>query len=118
MTEATLALATITARWSLEHLPGQQQVRPVLGASFGPGKLLMQATPRQKPRSAAQHEWWGRIDNGPRRAGDNVTSTPMPLEVEACSRTCALACGCHWDAVSSTWASWEASCRFVSFLAR
>ncbi|MEV6079398.1 cytochrome P450 [Streptomyces sp. NPDC052069] len=46
MTEATLALATITARWSLNHLPGQQRVRPVLGASFGPGRLRMRATPR------------------------------------------------------------------------
>ncbi|MES9510411.1 hypothetical protein ABWJ92_29035 [Streptomyces sp. NPDC000609] len=46
MTEATLALATITARWSLKHLPGRQQVRPVLEASFGPGELRMRATPR------------------------------------------------------------------------
>ncbi|MEE1791130.1 cytochrome P450 [Streptomyces sp. BE308] len=40
------ALATITARWSLNHLPGRQRVRPVLGASFGPGRLRMRATPR------------------------------------------------------------------------
>ncbi|WP_329865906.1 cytochrome P450 [Streptomyces sp. JV184] len=46
ITEAALALATITARWSLKHLPGRQQVRPVLGASFGPGELRMRATPR------------------------------------------------------------------------
>ncbi|MFD7491118.1 cytochrome P450 [Streptomyces sp. NPDC059832] len=48
MTEATLALATITARWSLKHLPGQPPVRPVLGASFGPGRLRMHATPRPR----------------------------------------------------------------------
>ncbi|MFD7581701.1 cytochrome P450 [Kitasatospora sp. NPDC059817] len=28
MTEATLALATITARWTLRHPPARQQVRP------------------------------------------------------------------------------------------
>ncbi|WP_323179578.1 cytochrome P450 [Streptomyces sp. NBC_00654] len=46
MAEATLALADITARWSLKHLPGHHRTRPVLGASFGPGRLRMQATPR------------------------------------------------------------------------
>ncbi|MFD5699407.1 cytochrome P450 [Streptomyces lasiicapitis] len=45
MTEATLALATITARWRLEHLPGQQ-VRPALGLALRPRRLHMRATPR------------------------------------------------------------------------
>ncbi|MFG2907213.1 hypothetical protein ACGF13_19385 [Kitasatospora sp. NPDC048286] len=31
----------------LEHLPGQGKLRPVLGASFGPGDLRMRAKPRQ-----------------------------------------------------------------------
>nr|WP_275312027.1 cytochrome P450 [Streptomyces yunnanensis] len=44
--EAVLSLATITARWILKHLPGHHQTRPILGASFGPGELRMQATPR------------------------------------------------------------------------
>lgn len=46
MAEATLALATITARWRLKHLPGHHQTRPVPGASIGPGELRMQPTPR------------------------------------------------------------------------
>ncbi|MEU1285080.1 cytochrome P450 [Kitasatospora sp. NPDC005856] len=44
--EATLALATIAARWRLEHLPGRQRPRPALGASYGPGDLRMRAVPR------------------------------------------------------------------------
>ncbi|AZS75444.1 cytochrome P450 [Streptomyces lydicus] len=46
MAEATLALATITARWRLKHLPGHHRTRPVPGASIGPGELRMQPTPR------------------------------------------------------------------------
>ncbi|MCZ0992173.1 cytochrome P450 [Streptomyces noursei] len=45
MTEATLALATITSRWRLEHLPGQQ-IRPALGATLRPSKLHLRATSR------------------------------------------------------------------------
>ncbi|MFE0105249.1 cytochrome P450 [Streptomyces sp. NPDC059009] len=45
MTEAVLALATITARWRLTHLPGQQ-VRPALGLALRPRRLHMRATPR------------------------------------------------------------------------
>ncbi|MFH8680802.1 cytochrome P450 [Streptomyces lydicus] len=46
MAEATLALATITARWRLKHLPGHHRTRPVLEASIGPGELRMRPTPR------------------------------------------------------------------------
>lgn len=46
MTEAILALATITARWSLKHLPGHHQTRPILGVTLRPRELRMQATPR------------------------------------------------------------------------
>ncbi|WP_172387761.1 cytochrome P450 [Streptomyces sp. MNP-20] len=46
MTEATLALATITARWRLKHQPGHRQVRPALGGALRPRELRMQATPR------------------------------------------------------------------------
>ncbi|WP_405835456.1 hypothetical protein OG528_01360 [Streptomyces platensis] len=46
MAEATLALATIAARWRLTHLPGHQRTRPVPGASIGPGEFRMQPTPR------------------------------------------------------------------------
>ncbi|MFE3776289.1 cytochrome P450 [Streptomyces sp. NPDC059122] len=45
-TEATLALADITARWSLKYLPGHDRTRPILGASLGTGELRMRATPR------------------------------------------------------------------------
>lgn len=40
-----LALATITSRWRLEHLPGQQ-IRPALGATLRPSKLHLRATSR------------------------------------------------------------------------
>ncbi|MFE0175870.1 cytochrome P450 [Streptomyces sp. NPDC059002] len=46
MTEAVLALATITARWRLAHLPGQRQVRPALGLALRPRRLQMQVKPR------------------------------------------------------------------------
>lgn len=46
MTEATLALANITARWNLKHLPGHHQTRPILGVTLRPRELRMQATPR------------------------------------------------------------------------
>ncbi|MFE0062582.1 cytochrome P450 [Streptomyces sp. NPDC059003] len=46
MIEATLALATITARWRLKHVPGHRPVRPALGAVLVPRELRMQATPR------------------------------------------------------------------------
>ncbi|MHB6911833.1 cytochrome P450 [Streptomyces sp. DB-54] len=45
-TEATLARADITARWSLKYLPGRDRTRPILGASLGTGELRMRATPR------------------------------------------------------------------------
>jgi cytochrome P450 len=48
MIEATLALATITARWHLQHLPGHH-VRPALGTVLRPRGLHMQATPRAHP---------------------------------------------------------------------
>ncbi|KOX00433.1 hypothetical protein ADL02_03425 [Streptomyces sp. NRRL WC-3723] len=48
-----------------------------------------------------------------------VTSTTLiPLDVEACSRACALTCGCHSDSVSSTRAAWSRSCGAASFPAR
>ncbi|MFD0413755.1 cytochrome P450 [Streptomyces sp. NPDC127108] len=49
MTESVLALATIAARWRLEHLPGQQ-VRPALGLALRPRKLHMRATSRTEAR--------------------------------------------------------------------
>ncbi|MGK5529747.1 cytochrome P450 [Streptomyces sp. URMC 129] len=45
ITEATLALATITARWCLEHQPGHQS-RPTAGTVLRPRELRMRATPR------------------------------------------------------------------------
>ncbi|GGX08740.1 cytochrome P450 [Streptomyces albulus] len=45
MTEAILALATITSRWRPDHLPGQR-IRPALGTTLRPSKLHMCATPR------------------------------------------------------------------------
>jgi hypothetical protein len=45
MTGATLALATITARWRLRTLDGQD-VRPVLGFVLRPRELRMHATAR------------------------------------------------------------------------
>ncbi|MCC2275493.1 cytochrome P450 [Streptomyces sp. ET3-23] len=48
-TEATLALATITARWSLHLLPGQH-FRPAVGATVTPRGLRMRAV--AKPQSA------------------------------------------------------------------
>lgn len=44
-TEATLALATIAARWRLRHLPGRR-TRPVLGATMRPSGLRMRAVCR------------------------------------------------------------------------
>lgn len=52
MTEATLALATIAARWRLEHPSGQREVRPALGATLRPRELRMRATARTAPRAA------------------------------------------------------------------
>jgi len=46
MTQATIALATITARWHLEHMPGHQEVRPALGTVMRPRELHMTASPR------------------------------------------------------------------------
>ncbi|MGI5374140.1 cytochrome P450 [Streptomyces sp. CA-251387] len=54
MTQATLALATITARWRLEHLPGQK-VRPALGAALRPRELRMRAMPRIATLTPAAH---------------------------------------------------------------
>jgi cytochrome P450 len=48
MIEATFALATITARWDLQHLPGHH-VRPALGTVLRPRELQMRATPRVHP---------------------------------------------------------------------
>ncbi|WP_420903227.1 hypothetical protein [Streptomyces clavuligerus] len=44
-----------------------------------------------------------------------VTSTIMPLVVDACSRACALTCGCHSDSVASSRAAWSFFCGFFSF---
>ncbi|MFD9523385.1 cytochrome P450 [Streptomyces sp. NPDC059979] len=48
ITEATLALATITARWRLTHTTGQD-VTPVLGAILNPHGLTMRTTARNTP---------------------------------------------------------------------
>ncbi|MCZ1014125.1 cytochrome P450 [Streptomyces noursei] len=45
MAQATLALATISARWRLEHISGRQ-VRPALGTVLRPRELHMQTRPR------------------------------------------------------------------------
>ncbi|MGC0211813.1 cytochrome P450 [Streptomyces levis] len=45
MAEATLALATITTRWRLEHSPGTQR-RPALSITLRPRKLPMRTRPR------------------------------------------------------------------------
>ncbi|MFJ4845534.1 MULTISPECIES: cytochrome P450 [unclassified Streptomyces] len=47
-TEATLALATITARWRLEHVPGHS-ARPALAMTLRPRDLRMRAHPRAVP---------------------------------------------------------------------
>ncbi|MFF7216523.1 cytochrome P450 [Streptomyces sp. NPDC008238] len=49
-TEATLALATITARWRLEHLPGHT-TRPALAMTLRPRDLRMRAQPRTATRT-------------------------------------------------------------------
>ncbi|NYH77436.1 pentalenene oxygenase [Actinopolyspora biskrensis] len=46
LTEVTLALATIVARWRLQGLPGQH-VRPALGVSLTPRTLRMRAIARR-----------------------------------------------------------------------
>ncbi|WP_413760693.1 cytochrome P450 [Streptomyces sp. MMBL 11-3] len=45
MAEATLALATITARWRLEHAPGTER-RPALSLTLKPRALPMRTWPR------------------------------------------------------------------------
>jgi cytochrome P450 len=45
VTEAVLALATITARWRLDPLPGQR-VRPAAAVALHPSGLRMRATAR------------------------------------------------------------------------
>lgn len=50
ITEATLALATITARWRLTHTPGAG-VTPALGAILNPRGLNMRATVRSTSRA-------------------------------------------------------------------
>lgn len=52
MTQAILALATITGRWRLEHLPGQQ-VRTAIAAVLRPRELRMRATPRTATHTPA-----------------------------------------------------------------
>lgn len=54
MTETVLALASITARWSLRHPPGHPEVRPVLGAALRPRELRMRVTSRAAPRTAGR----------------------------------------------------------------
>ncbi len=44
VTEAAVGLATISARWRLEHVPGLR-VRPALGSILRPRELHMRATP-------------------------------------------------------------------------
>ncbi|NUT47716.1 MAG: cytochrome P450 [Saccharothrix sp.] len=44
--EATLALASITARWRLSHVPGTEDVRPAAAAVIRPKHLRMQVTGR------------------------------------------------------------------------
>lgn len=44
--EATLALASITARWRLAHVPGQGEVRPAAAAVIRPRRLRMRASSR------------------------------------------------------------------------
>ncbi|MUN39626.1 cytochrome P450 [Actinomadura litoris] len=46
LTEATLALATIAARWRLEPLPGQDDARVALAATLRPRELRMRAAAR------------------------------------------------------------------------
>jgi cytochrome P450 len=46
LTEATLALATITTHWHLQTLP-DQQIRPALAAALRPKKLHMRTTARR-----------------------------------------------------------------------
>ncbi|MFD4032746.1 cytochrome P450 [Streptomyces sp. NPDC058637] len=50
VTEATLALATITARWCLTHTPGTD-VTPALGAILNPRGLHMRPTAREPART-------------------------------------------------------------------
>ncbi|MEU1541230.1 cytochrome P450 [Actinacidiphila glaucinigra] len=49
-TEATLALATIAARWRLAHLPGHR-TRPALAMTLRPRDLRMRAQPRTVTRT-------------------------------------------------------------------
>ncbi|MFI9007892.1 cytochrome P450 [Actinosynnema sp. NPDC053489] len=44
--EATLALASIVARWRLEHVPGEEEVRPAAAAVIRPRRLRMRVTAR------------------------------------------------------------------------
>ncbi|MFI0743091.1 cytochrome P450 [Streptomyces sp. NPDC021100] len=46
LTEAPLALATIAARWRMEHAPGRREVRPAAGMILRPRNLRMRAHPR------------------------------------------------------------------------
>lgn len=48
--EATLALASIVARWRFEHLPGEEDVRPAMAAVIRPRRLRMRAS-RRTPAS-------------------------------------------------------------------
>ena len=44
--EATLALASIVARWRLAHLPGEEEVRPAAAAVIRPKRLRMRVSHR------------------------------------------------------------------------
>jgi cytochrome P450 len=46
--EATLALASILARWRLEHVPGEEEVRPAAAAVIRPRRLRMRASARPR----------------------------------------------------------------------
>ncbi|WP_308258395.1 cytochrome P450 [Saccharothrix obliqua] len=46
LVEATLALASIAARWRLAHVPGDPPVRPAVSAVIRPRRLRMRATAR------------------------------------------------------------------------
>lgn len=46
--EATLALASILARWRLEHVPGEEEVRPAAAAVIRPRRLRMRASARSR----------------------------------------------------------------------
>lgn len=69
MTEATLALATIAARWRLAHRPGpSRDSRPAV--TLGPRTLRMTCVPRTRERVGTTHRTTIRVPHS-RTAGDN-----------------------------------------------